>query len=553
MSQHHQSGHHPDADQLNAFVEHALPPHEREHTLAHLAACPACRAIVALSLPLDEAPAKPHARPARKPWFSGWNLAWPVAAAFAALVPLVYFVHRSAGTPAGPAAPIQMAQSQPPAAPEPPAAAQPPTATAPSPRPAMEHNRPAEPSTPPPTAAPAMPASPGAAAKTPAYLDTQDASTGGTIENELYSQLPLAMNRAARNASPKMRPGAQSKPGSGAGQGAGNGSSGVYGGTGQTNLNENYLEAMPTANMAASADAASAATGAAAATVAVTNAPPLETTDAALAGLLRQDRARPAPAHLASLPSGLPILSAATSGRVTLALDSAHALFVSDSDSDDGGRRWRPVPAPWPGHAVRVDLAGRAAAPVHMAALGAGLARSPAAFSPQPAPPPAPNSGIAGSITGVVTDPSGAVIPNASIVVTDAARQAVVSVRTDSIGRYRIDSLAPGHYRLTAFAPGFQRLEQPIALEPAQRNQVNLALQVGADTTTVTVTDAPPRIDTATRSQAANKAAAPTLKAAAPAVIPQVAAMPPAPLFEVTTESGDRWTSPDGQTWTRRP
>jgi len=185
--------------------------------------------------------------------------------------------------------------------------------------------------------------------------------------------------------------------------------------------------------------------------------------------------------------------------------------------------------------------------------MGAGLARSPAAFSPLPVPAPAPNSGIAGSITGVVTDPSGAVIPNASIVVTDAARQAVVSVRTDSIGRYRIDSLAPGHYRLTAFAPGFQRLEQPIALEPAQRSQVNLALQVGADTTTVTVTDAPPRIDTATRSQAANKAAAPTLKAAAPAVIPQAAAMPPAPLFEVTTESGDRWTSPDGQTWTRRP
>ena len=540
MSQHHQSGHHPDADQLNAFVEHALPPHEREHTLAHLAACPACRAIVALSLPLDEAPAKPHARPARKPWFSGWNLAWPVAAAFAALVPLVYFVHRSAGTPAGPAAPIQMAQSQPPAAPEPPAAAQPPTATAPSPRPAMEHNRPAEPSTPPPTAAPAMPASQGAAAKTPAYLDTQDASTGGTIENELYSQLPLAMNRAARNASPKMRPGAQSKPGSGAGQGAGNGSSGVYGGTGQTNLNENYLEAMPTANMAASADAASAATGAAAATVAVTNAPPqLETTNAAVAELLSEDRAR-----TIRLPSGLPTLSTASSGRVTLALDSAHALFVSDSD--DGGRRWRPVPAPWQGRAVRVDLAGHAAAPVHMAALGAGLARSPAAFSPLPVPAPAPNSGIAGSIAGVITDPAGAFIPNASIVVTDAARQDVASARTDSAGRYRIDSLAPGHYRLTAFAPGFQRLEQPIALEPAQRNQVDLALQIGADTTTVTVTDAPPRIDTATRSQAANKAVA-------PAVIPQVAAMPPAPLFEVTTESGDRWTSPDGQTWTRRP
>jgi hypothetical protein len=329
-----------------------------------------------------------------------------------------------------------------------------------------------------------------------------------------------------------MKQQAQSKPGSGSGQGSGNGSSGVYGGTGQTNLNENYVEAMPAANMATSADAAAAATGAAATTIAVTSASPqLETTDSAVAELLSQDRAR-----TIRLPSGLPTLSTASSGRVTLALDSAHALFVSD----DGGRRWRPVPAPWPGRALRVDLAGHAAAPAHMAAMGAGLARSPAAFSPLPVPPPAGS----GDVTGIVTDPTGAFIPNASIVVADAARQDVASARTDSAGRYRIDSLAPGHYRLTAFAPGFQRLEQPVALEPGQHSQVNLALQIGADTTTVTVTDAPPFLDSAARSQAANKAAAPALKAAA---------IPPAPLFEVTTESGDRWTSPDGQTWTRRP
>ncbi len=46
-----QPGQHPDADQLSVFVEQALPPHEREQILAHLAICPDCRSIVFLTLP----------------------------------------------------------------------------------------------------------------------------------------------------------------------------------------------------------------------------------------------------------------------------------------------------------------------------------------------------------------------------------------------------------------------------------------------------------------------------------------------------------------------
>src|ERR1039458_5290592 len=123
MSELHQSGLHPDADQLNAFVEHALPPHERERTLAHLAGCPACRAVVSLSLPPALA-AHPHAEPVRRPWFLGWNLAWPVAAAFAALVPLVLYVHKTQTAARHAAAPSEIAESQPAAPPlAPPASA----------------------------------------------------------------------------------------------------------------------------------------------------------------------------------------------------------------------------------------------------------------------------------------------------------------------------------------------------------------------------------------------------------------------------------------------
>src|ERR1700730_16603279 len=84
MSELLQSGRHPDADQLSAFIEHALPAHEQEETLAHLAICPHCRSIVALSMPPAEE--LPLPTPARRPWLSGWMMVWPAGAALAALV-----------------------------------------------------------------------------------------------------------------------------------------------------------------------------------------------------------------------------------------------------------------------------------------------------------------------------------------------------------------------------------------------------------------------------------------------------------------------------------
>src|ERR1700733_4222044 len=84
MSELLQSGQHPDADQLSAFVEHVLPAHEQEETLAHLAVCPVCRSIVAVSLPAVEE--QPIPRPVRRPWLSGWNLVWSGTAALAATV-----------------------------------------------------------------------------------------------------------------------------------------------------------------------------------------------------------------------------------------------------------------------------------------------------------------------------------------------------------------------------------------------------------------------------------------------------------------------------------
>ena len=85
----------------------------------------------------------------------------------------------------------------------------------------------------------------------PAMLDTTDATLGGTIENELYSQLPLSMNGGPRDptAFQYLMPGVQENPNNNTGTGANNGNSGIYGGTGQTNLNENYIEGVPVSNI----------------------------------------------------------------------------------------------------------------------------------------------------------------------------------------------------------------------------------------------------------------------------------------------------------------
>ena len=95
MNQAIQSGNHPDAESLNAFVEQALTGTEREQVLAHMATCGRCRQVVYLAQEAAGVEGDLAARvvsddggrdraPSLKPqrnWFGGWRLAWiPVAA-----------------------------------------------------------------------------------------------------------------------------------------------------------------------------------------------------------------------------------------------------------------------------------------------------------------------------------------------------------------------------------------------------------------------------------------------------------------------------------------
>jgi len=106
-----------------------------------------------------------------------------------------------------------------------------------------------------------------------------------------------------------------------------------------------------------------------------------------------------------------------------------------------------------------------------------------------------------GAITGTVTDPTGAVIPNANVVAT-AVDTNVKTVRTStSAGDYNITPLTPGLYSIAVTAKGFEQLVQNnVTVDALVTVTVNLKLTVGAADQSVTVNTAPPVLDTADAS-----------------------------------------------------
>ena len=94
-----------------------------------------------------------------------------------------------------------------------------------------------------------------------------------------------------------------------------------------------------------------------------------------------------------------------------------------------------------------------------------------------------------GSITGTVTDASGAVVVGAQVTITNEATNVSVNSATNSTGYYEIDDLNPGTYDIRAAAPSFESLlRQGITLEATARLSVPLSLKAGGAAQTVTVT-----------------------------------------------------------------
>jgi hypothetical protein len=93
-----------------------------------------------------------------------------------------------------------------------------------------------------------------------------------------------------------------------------------------------------------------------------------------------------------------------------------------------------------------------------------------------------------GTVTGVVSDPSGAVVPGAQFQLTDEQRGYVFTATSDTSGSYLFRSLSPGTYRIDVHATGFKSETQSgIILEVNHNLTVNFSLQVGAATQSVEV------------------------------------------------------------------
>jgi hypothetical protein len=101
-----------------------------------------------------------------------------------------------------------------------------------------------------------------------------------------------------------------------------------------------------------------------------------------------------------------------------------------------------------------------------------------------------------GAIQGAVLDQSGGAIAGAAVTVIDVARGTTRALTTDGAGQYVATNLNPGTYTVSAEAKGFRRIEHSgVLVEVGQEIRVDLVVQPGEQTQTVTVTGEVPAIN----------------------------------------------------------
>ncbi len=101
-----------------------------------------------------------------------------------------------------------------------------------------------------------------------------------------------------------------------------------------------------------------------------------------------------------------------------------------------------------------------------------------------------------GSIVGVVTDRSQAVVPNVTVTAVQSGTNFSRAVTTSGNGSYTIPLLPVGTYTVTAEAQGFDKSSAELSLDVEQRKEVNFTLSVGGLATSVSVDAVPPTINT---------------------------------------------------------
>jgi hypothetical protein len=104
-----------------------------------------------------------------------------------------------------------------------------------------------------------------------------------------------------------------------------------------------------------------------------------------------------------------------------------------------------------------------------------------------------------GTILGRITDPSGAAIPGATVTVTNEKTNVSASTVSGADGAYNVPFLIPGPYRVEVEVPGFRKfIQSGITVAINQRAAVNVVLQIGEVTESVSVAADAPLLETTT-------------------------------------------------------
>ena len=132
--------------------------------------------------------------------------------------------------------------------------------------------------------------------------------------------------------------------------------------------------------------------------------------------------------------------------------------------------------------APRSRLGRQVAAAVLAIGVQATMPSGAALAEPTPAPMQQPEGKQEkhGTLSGAVTDMTGAVIQNATITITNAATKQVLTMTTDQTGQYTAKDLTAGKYTVVADAPGFKKtLEQTVEVAAGEAALLNIKLDYG--------------------------------------------------------------------------
>ncbi len=103
---------------------------------------------------------------------------------------------------------------------------------------------------------------------------------------------------------------------------------------------------------------------------------------------------------------------------------------------------------------------------------------------------------LPGQMGGYVTDPSGAVVPNARVTVTNSANGATQIAMTDGQGRWVLGGMGSGTFKARVEMPGFRTTVVNLNYEAGQPSMYNFSLSVAAASETVEVTASAPQLNT---------------------------------------------------------